>query len=228
MAFPTTSVIDDFNRADANPATGWTTTPIFSGDGGVQTLGNQLANVGATWCSRIYNSTSTTFGPDSEAYGTIAASAGTGEAIELFIRIQNPNTASVSNYFAHFDQGGNSLQLWKTVNNTQTQLGSSVSITEAVGDSFGVEAIGSAIKAYYKTSGGSWTQQISQTDSGVSGSGCLGVSMESNGSRLDDFGGGTVVTGGGMTAGEMAAAQQLGQKQPVLEKTEIVGYQLAA
>lgn len=193
MAFPTTSVIDTFNRADASPATGWTTTAIFSGDQQVKTLTNTLTDVSASlWCSSIYSSTGTTFGADSEAYYTISAN---GAPIEVFIRIQNPATGSVNNYFAHMDCPTNSLQLWKTVANAQTQLGSSVATTEANGDSVGVEAVGTSIGAYFKTAAGSWVSKIAQTDSAVSGVGCIGIAMQDSSAKIDDFGGGTVVSG---------------------------------
>jgi hypothetical protein len=66
----------------------------------------------------------------------------------------------------------------------------------ALGDKLGLECIGSTIAAYVFQSG-AWSQLGTRTDSTYSAAGKIGVRLSDAGSnsRIDDFGGGTVVGG---------------------------------
>ena len=110
------------------------------------------------------------------------------------MRITNPGGASINNYFSHVTKaaGTDTIQLWKTVTNTQTQLGADGSQEVASGDSFGIDANGTTITAWYKPAAGSWTAVMVRTDSGVTAAGYIGLVAQSNSAIWDDFGGGTI------------------------------------
>jgi hypothetical protein len=76
---------------------------------------------------------------------------------------------------------------------SSTTLGATAAQTVSVGDKLGIRAIGSTIEAwYYDSSAGTWSFLFSRTDSTYSSAGY--IAMESRGSALDDFGGGTANT----------------------------------
>lgn len=199
-AFPTTSVLDTFNRTAENPlsqAGAWTNR-IVLGDNDLRTDGTGciLGTAGGAFGSAFR---AATFGPDSEAYWTVSTLPASTEVTEAWIRISGGGSSSPSGYFVDTAQAAtDTWTLWKSVSGTQTQLGASASQNLAAGESQGCEAISTAIAGYRK-SGGSWSQVLSRTDSAVSGSGNIGGVIQQTTAITDDFGGGTVVTGSSVT-----------------------------
>lgn len=217
MAFPTTGLIDSFNRADENPVSdgGKWTSPAFPSDGNLQVITSQLGTV-SSWCSAYRNDI--TPGPDSEAYLTVVTVSG-GVATELLLRLANPGVSTVSGYMMDVTSGG-TWSLWKIVNNVQTQIGSNATQVVSNGDSIGFEIIGSTLKGYYKSGAGAWTQIITVTDATHSGAGRVGIAGNGGLYRWDDFGGGTVtvaVAGGGALPRPllMTLGHRLGLRLPV-------------
>lgn len=198
MAFPTTSLLDAFTRANsANLGANWTNQPYYFDDNWT-IVSNQAGTTAATGWNRSggYWSAST-FGADIEAYLTVAALPPAFKKIQVLGRIQSPGTS------------GNGYCLDLFLNNTQweyriyridagslTQLGSTVNGTLTAGDTLGISVVGTAITGYQKT-GGTWSTILSQTDATYSGVGYIGMWSDGTTTKTDDFRGGTVVTGGG-------------------------------
>lgn len=176
--------------------------PIVSGDNQLRIVTNQVTKTagGGNWGGEYWNAA--TFGADTEAYVTIATVGVAGEAVEVMLRIQSPNSAGLDGYFLHVQKDASTdiFQLWEVLNNAQTQLGSTANQEFSSGDSVGIEAIGTTITGYYKASAGSWTSVLSATDSTTNTTGNIGVIVNGTTYRVDNFGGGTVVTAGGATA----------------------------
>lgn len=203
MAFPTTSILDNFNRADGAIGGSWT-APMWTGDGTPQISTNQLtgaANVG-NYYDAYWNASS--FGPDTEAYVTIATRGNAGNADELYIDVRG-TPGTVTSYQLDIAMGSpnDTWQVIKTVSGAGSTLGATyTSQNISAGDSVGIEVTGSStvtINIYYKPSGGSWTLLFSRTDSTspITAAGRISIGVKNNIYRLDDYGGGTIVAASG-------------------------------
>jgi len=200
MAFPTTGILDDFNRADENPlANGNWSNPIRSGNAGMRLVSLRAAGHTASADSTSYWSAAT-YGPDSEAWvkiPTLMEDNGGGN-VTVFVRITTPG-ASLNCYMAIARRGTGNWQLYRCVSGSFVSLGTAARSMVA-GDGIGLEAIGTAIKVYRFTAG-AWNQTpiLSVSDGNVTGSGNVGLGSFSGSSpsvaRMTPFGGGTVVAG---------------------------------
>lgn len=189
MPFPSTSVLDNFNRANEGPppSANWTTGIDGSADG-FSVASNQAAPQSAAFSSSYWNAA--TFGPDVEVYATIAAVG----PFRLYLRVQQAGTSGLDGYIVLAYPPTNELYVYRVDNGSQTQLGAAFSQTIGAGDKFGASMIGNEISVYYKTSAGEWALIGTRTDSTYGSAGHLGIaSFDTTGSRLDDFGGGTIV-----------------------------------
>jgi hypothetical protein len=202
MAFPTTTLIDNFNRANETPlstAGNWS-SPAFLGDGAYNLTGNQLVDPGGGGWRSIYWDVS--FGPDSEVWCTTPVEP--LAAIELIARLSSPGGGSAAGYMAHFAEGAGACGLYRIVSNIQTQIGGTATITIGNNDQFGLEVTGTGatvtISAYHKPAAGAWTQIITFGDTNaarITSAGFIGLaaSIGAGGASIDDFSGGTVVSG---------------------------------
>lgn len=234
MAFPTTSVLDAFNRANGLLVGGNWSNDTFNFGAGSTALTintNQVAPENASYGEVYWNPT--TFGPDSEVFVTYAVAAHNGGDWGVGLRVTNPDSTAVDGYrCAVFQLAGNDeVKLYRVDNGVATQLGVTVTQNFSVGDSFGAEMIGSTLQVYRKTAG-SWASIASRSDGTYTAAGYIGMYTFSTGAngRLDDFGGGTVVVAGGVTgtaantlpaltqdaAGELAVTGDAAQTLPAL------------
>lgn len=201
-AFPHTSILDNFNRADnttlganwtrLNPggSGGYTSTQVgISGNAAYdpQTAGANKAS--AAW-------TASSFAANQEAFITIAVVP--GDAFGVCLRCQNVNGGAVQYYFVQ-----TTAPTW-SINRVVTSGGNTLlttgSTTVVNGDKFGGRVYnsgGNVVIEIWKLVSGTWTMLGSYTDSSASkitGAGNVGFIVgNANGSsvgRIDDFGGG--------------------------------------
>lgn len=195
--FPLAPVLDNFNRANGAVGSNWTTLDL-----GMEVSSNQavMASGVGNWYSQWAGST---FGADVESYVKIVTKPADGSSMDLKVRHDAINDNS---YFVLFNPlaGTDTLSLYRQVADVDTQLGSTVNQEVSNGDSIGISAVGSAIKVYYKSGAGAWSQIISQTDTNVTAAGRNSIFTSSSATVLDDFGGGSinpVVCGNGLKEG---------------------------
>jgi hypothetical protein len=192
MAFPTTGLLDQFNRANEGPPPGaawggevrpsWSSTQL-------KLLSNACVSNGGGG-SNASNYFNTIYGPDSEVYMTLTALAENYERTFLFLR----KTAADTVYMATFDAAPtNTVTITRVVATVETAIGSATAVTLAAGDTIGFEAIGTALKIYRKPSAGAWALIKSETDGGITGAGYAGIGTSGASAILDDFSGGTVI-----------------------------------
>lgn len=210
MAFPTTGILDNFNRANAGTlGANWS---VYWSNINWEINSNAARGAAVAWFGNYYNVA--TYGADAEVFITITQRPGAD--LELDVRIGGTPGSSPNSYACVFNDGAaGTHRIYRVSSGSGTVLGASFSQTLAVGDSIGLEVIGSTIKAYYKPSGGSWTELASRTDTTHSGAGYLAVSGLPDGLGTsaiiwDDFGGGTVVAGSGPVTVTPAAATAQG------------------
>lgn len=203
MAFPTTGVLDNFNRTASTLGANWSHIHLY-GTGECGANGTQAYhNVAQYAAYTMQHWSAATFGADCEVYMTIATKiTATDDTSSIVARCTNNTDISTMDGYqvSVLTQAGNDIVTIERIDNgTIVQLGASIAQEISNGDSIGLECIGSTIKAYYKASGGSWTELGSRTDATYGAAGYIGFYATSTTVtwRYDDFGGGTVVAAGG-------------------------------
>jgi hypothetical protein len=183
-AFPSTSVLDDFDRADEDPATGWSWTV---GDEG-QVLSNEA---GASNADGVVSGVHTATGDvqDCEAYLTLRA----GGALVALVHARNQSsTGGFDNtYEVLYNTAGN-VQLVRRQSGFN-DLGTVVTgRSPQAGDCVGIRVIGTRLEAWLKRVGESWERILTATDTAFT-SGYIGFGSGSDDARRwDDFGGGEI------------------------------------
>ena len=216
MPDPTTSVLDNYNRSNTGPPQGgnWSVITAITSVG-FKIVSNQAQPGGdSAACYEYWNVE--TFGPDSEVFYTVPTvdSASDYVGLSLMLGTLNPTNASTfTGYEADFIQraGGspvNEAQISRIDAGTPTGLDSPVSYTVVAGDTLWFRKVGSTIQLYAKPSGGSYSLLLEVTDNTYS-TGYIGKGWWYNiaaNTHIDDFGGGTVVSGG--TTGRARSAER--------------------
>lgn len=211
MAFPTTSVLDNFNRANENPlstAGNWGAPIHDPATGGAMTMklvsnaiqDDSLADGGGS--GQAYWD-GANFGPGAEVFVTIPTWwANASSDFWLWMHGRSEGSSAMDGYKLYVStSGGNNIwQLYRLDNEVATQLGADLGTQNiSNGDAIGLECTASGIfQAYYKASGGGWATVGSTRSESTYTSGHIGVSKGFNDttSSLDDFGGGTIVSPG--------------------------------
>lgn len=189
MAFPTTSLLDDFNRANADPISGTWTTPIglSGGAGAIEIVSNQVAGRAGDGMWDL-----TTYGPDLEAWFTMVDKPGNGlGGIFAYGRMSTlTNTANGYSVDFRVTGGTDTIRIIRYDAGSGTVLDSTGQTFNA-GDGIGLEIIGSTIKMYRRDTG-VWGEVFSFVDATYSAAGYIGLGKLPDSTAQDDFGGGTI------------------------------------
>ena len=193
MAFPSTPILDSFNRADENPLSGggnWT-APIYSGEGPLKLASNTVTSslVAPAPCGDYWSTTK--YGPNCEVYATLAG--GAPNTFSLWARINNPNTGSEQGYLLDVNATNGQVRVRYTVGSNRTNI-VAISLTPGNGDKLGMRLVNNAIQAWWQPSGGVWVLLFTCADEHYRAAGFIGLRSESDTCLLDDFGGGTIPT----------------------------------
>lgn len=198
MAFPTTSILDTFDRANEGPppSANWSSA-IGALGGGFKVVSNACAvdGLGVAGAASDYWNVST-FPANCEAYFTITTLPTDTNSVQLFARGQQLGDLTADAYSVAIERDdtlGDTVAIVRLDNATGTVLGTPVSVTFQVGDSIGIELVGSSIRSKYKPVGGSWSQLDSQTDGTYTGTGYIGIIADNTAVVINDFGGGAIV-----------------------------------
>jgi hypothetical protein len=192
MPFGSTSILDNFNRANESPVTGFT---AFTGAS--QVTSNQYALNGGSVCS-AYASGAGTFGPlHLEFYVSIPTKPGTN-GVASVMAVEDVG-ASFDGYEARLTvlAGTDTWQLFRIDNGTATQIGSTVSLEAASGDGIGirlVRALGDdQVITLWRRSSGTWTPLLSVIENTYkTNAKYAGLVVAGSTVRLDDLGGGNL------------------------------------
>ena len=190
-SFPTTPVLDSFNRANGAIGSSWSGYPAaFS------ILSNQLDVVSSGWFTSIlWNNTS--FGADQEAFVTFAQlEAAAGNEHSLILKSQSSSATSSGLLYIMYDHATQVVQVW-TYHPSQdwVQRGADIPVTFAAGDQFGARAKADGSVEVYKNGSLLATRSIMAWPFYASG-GYIGLWLVNAGAaRADNFGGGNYVSG---------------------------------
>lgn len=190
MVFPTTGLLDDFNRADEGPPPSASWSNI--GTDGIQVISNEVGSNGSGFRRSVFD---TTFGPDCEVFVTITVKPGAPQGFAIYLRNKETgDTATWDGYKLQLqDQSGtDKWEIYRIDNGAKTKLGSTLTLEFNVSDRFGLEAIGSTLKAYHDTGTG-FSEVMSRTDSTYGAAGTIGAGQRDITGRFDDFSGGEVI-----------------------------------
>jgi hypothetical protein len=189
---PASPVRDDFNRPDGAVGANWSLIKP-TGFATMKIVSNAALDASTTAYAWNYWNAAT-FGPDSEAYVTVANYA-KNDLIRIGARVTNAGTTTHSGYYVSISATG----LWSIIridNGSATPV-TLASVTQPIasGDKVGIRIVGSVVTALRFTTAGGWVSELSYDTSGDSirytGAGRLAVEFKT--STLDDFGGGTLV-----------------------------------
>lgn len=195
MPFPTTSILDDFNRADNTSSLGasWS-SPIESGFSSFGILSNQAYPAGG-FRDNYWN---TSYAADQEVFVTVAAINDITGFTRIFARLNTPGGSVYNGYALELNANVPSAYLTKFVAGAQTDISGGTSSSLVAGDSFCLVCSGTNISHWRKPAAGSWTLVNTVVDSSITSGGFLGLhTRDETLVRFNDFGGGSIVTGGG-------------------------------
>lgn len=190
MAFPTTPVIDDFNRADTGPppSASWTTYSTYAGH---KVVSNQLqASANNSWS----HYTAQDFGPDCEVFVTcVTASPGAFMPTLRATDIGGVGTEDSYIFYIATGTGG----IYRDDNEVSTLLGSTFSCSLTTNDQVGLSAVGTTLSAYKNG-----VLLSTSSDTTYQSAGKIGLYNQISGDTSDDFGGGTIQSAVGWPASE--------------------------
>ena len=185
--FPSTGIVDDFNRANGPLGANW------SGDtGGYGIVANQL-DVGTT--EDIYwNAVS--YGPDQEAYVSLTTIDPGATEIDVILKSQSSSSFNSGQIDVLYDPAGERVQVWTfQVPQGWIKRGSDIPVTLVNGDQFGARATASGQVEVYRNGSLLATRNISAWPYYAAG-GFIGLfTINASNAVLDDFGGGDVSAG---------------------------------
>jgi hypothetical protein len=184
--FPSTGILDNFNRANGAIGASWA-----GSTSGYAIASNQLDVVSG---EDIYWN-SGTFGANQEAFVRVTTVDQFGQEIDLILKSQSNNSYSNGVIEVLYDPSSKVVQVW-TYTNSQNwvQRGANISVTLVNGDQLGARATSDGNVSVYRNGTLLGTRSVTAWPYYANG-GYIGLWMfNSNATVLDDFGGGAVST----------------------------------
>ena len=183
--------VDSFDRANENPlsdAGRWTNG--ISSTGGVETglftTANTLACSKTTTCTAWRNAGQ--YGPDAESWARLSTLPGTGNAIRLYVRVQQPGSAAFDGYMLRTTQLAGTDQIFiDRIDNSAVVNRLTVNQELAAGDVLLLRAKGALLEAW-RNDGSAWSRLGVVNDPTYAAAGFTGVGIRGTAGRVDDFG----------------------------------------
>lgn len=190
MPFPTTGILDDFNRANADPLSGnWRNEPIFPWNAvNLAIISNQLS--ASQQAADVYDQL---FPADVELYITLANLTDL-QWLSLYFRMSTWGSGLPDGYGLMYDPAGPEIAFEEN-DPDWTWWSLSTSISLSAGNKLGLQAVGNQMQGYVDTGSG-WTPVgAPASDPTYNQAGNVGIFVDrsSNSFRLDDLGGGAYV-----------------------------------
>jgi len=214
VSFPSTSILDNFNRSNGGIGSNWSgATSGYSINGNKLDVGNG---------GDIYWNVNA-FGPNQEAYIKFSTVASSGEEQDLVLKSQCNYSYTCGMLEVWYD-APNQRVMVVTYESSQgwVQHGADISVTFANGDVFGARATSSGQVSVYKNGVLQATRDISSWPYYDDG-GYIGVWFVSAGNALlDDFGGGTMPSGSLMGVHVKASLVKVAHRNQELRKAQLL------
>jgi hypothetical protein len=134
------------------------------------------------------------YGADQEAYVSLTTIDPNGTEIGLMLKAQNTANVSPGVIDVVYDPGGQRVQVWTYINNSEgwKQRGANIPVTFADGDQFGARARADGQVEVYRNGVLVATRDVTGWPHYANG-GYIGLfCIDASNAALDDFGGGTL------------------------------------
>ena len=191
------TTIDDFNRADEDPITGWT-VGMGGGSSGFEVISNraarQASNFGNVYKTGVFTGAAQIAAMQVPVLGNVA----------IYLRLRQPGAGTVDAYGAYYDHGAGTIELAKYVNDAYTTI-SSVSYTHTADHWIGIACVGDDFVVATSSDGSSWTDRVQvDGDTSYAGASGDGLAIEADGTtpRLDNVKANTITAGQTISVGQ--------------------------
>jgi hypothetical protein len=188
--FPSTPILDDFNRANGSIGSNW------SGNTFGYTISSNKLNVDYSGSNSDIYWSNEPFGADQEAYVTLTDVDGSAWEHDLLLKAQSNNIWGDGVLEVLYDPAGQRVQVWTYEWPAEwVQHGVDIPVTFVDGDQFGARALADGTVEVYRNGELLAARDITSwshyADGGYIGLWLIGAEN----AVLDDFGGGTVLSG---------------------------------
>ena len=193
-AVPATGFLDQFERANEDPLSqggAWSPTPLFGSGQTLEVLSNMAgqneAEVAEANSFRMDEITG-----DAEVHARIANVPNNNQWFYLYLHLREAGTAGVDGYRANWFHwiSTDGLYIQKITNGVATTIAGPLAMDPANGDTLLLRRFGLALELWRKNAG-TWTKLLTALDPDYN-SGRLGLGMDDDDGKWDDFGGGGI------------------------------------
>jgi len=184
--FPSTAVLDNFNRANGAVGGSWV------GDVNGMTIASNALTQTCCAVSAVWNGA--VFGPDQEAYITLGQLTPAAPEHDLMLKVQG-TSYTAGHIEVRYTAPLGQVQVSTYLSGVWTNRGTPISVNFVAGDRFGARAYASGAIEVYRNGTLIGTRDAADWPYKALG-GRLGLTLDlAFSSRFDDFGGGNVVAG---------------------------------
>jgi hypothetical protein len=183
-------VLDAFNRANGGAGSNWSLIRP-TGFATINVSNNAAVDSSTSLFAWNYWNAAN-FGPDSEAYVTVA-SYGASDVIRIGARVTGAGTNAHSGYYVAVSATG-AWTIIRIDSGASVTLASGVTQAISASDKIGIRIVGSVVTALHYTTAAGWIQVLSYNTSSdaVRYTTAGRLALEFRTSTIDDFGGGTL------------------------------------
>jgi RHS repeat-associated protein len=191
---PATGLIDQFERPNEDPLSqngDWSPAPLFGSGQTLEVLGNAAGqNEGEVVEAHSFRTTEII--GDAEVHARIANVPNNNQWFHLYLHLQEAGAAGVDGYRASWFHwiSTDGLYIQKLVDGAATTIAGPLALDPASGDTLLLRRFGLLLELWRRHAG-VWTKLLSTIDGSYT-SGRLGLGMDDDDGRWDDFGGGSL------------------------------------
>ena len=187
--YPSTTVLDDFNRANGSIGASWSQNPSKYSISNYQVSAANESSTDIYWNAN-------SFGPDQEAYITLTQIDPSGHEHDLLLKAQTSGPYWNGLIEVLYDANSGVVQVWTYASGQDwVQHGADIPVNFSNGDQFGARATANGLVEVYQNGNLLASRDITIWPYYANG-GYIGLwFIHSPSAIIDDFGGGTVVAG---------------------------------
>jgi hypothetical protein len=199
VAFPTTGILDDFNRSDEGPPPSASWADILNG---LKVVSNECAGDNAGGNISYWKVAT---GADCEVYWTLVNAEYTQGVV---MRLADVGAIGTLDGYEVLTTSALTVAVFRIDNGVETKLGADVSQAVGAGDKLGARMEGTTLHVWYDDGGAGWGEIGDRLDETYQGGGYIGGVIVGTSQRGGSFGGGTM-PGEGAVAGRLVGSLPL-------------------
>ena len=191
---PATGLLDQFERPNEDPLSqsgAWSETPLFGTGQTLEVLGSAAGqNEGEVVAADSFRADEVV--GDAEVHARIANVPNNNQWFYLYLHLQDAGAAGVDGYRAAWFHwiSTDGLYIQKIIDGVATTIAGPLAVDPANGDTLLLRRFGLLLELWRKNAG-NWTKLLSTLDGSYT-SGRIGLGMDDDDGKWDDFGGGAL------------------------------------